>query len=292
MKSVSVIVPTFRDGDVLTTCIEALRRQTYPAELIQILVIDNTTQFELRGRATEYSPAIILHEPRSGSYAARNCGLADATGDIVAFTDADCIPSPQWIEQGVRELERFSNGALIAGRIDVFAQNPRRPTAVELFECVYAFPQKKYVEYQHFGATANVFVSKNIIELVGGFLDSLQSGGDSEFGRRVSAAGFPVVYSDLARVRHPARRLLRSLLNKARRVVRGAYDMERAGRLPKGTMAQGILSDLRPPIRACWDLVNNKSLGNIVRRCAVGGVMVIWQYYRAAYRLRLLIGKK
>jgi GT2 family glycosyltransferase len=289
MKRVSVIVPTFRDAEGLALCLAALRAQTYPAASTEILVIDNTPEFELREKAAAFAPARLLHAPSPGSYAARNRGIAAADGDILAFTDADCLPGPTWIEEGVRALERHPEGALIAGRIEVFARDPRRPTAVELFEISQAFPQQRYATVGRFGATANVFVPRKVIEAVGPFDATLASGGDGEFGQRVHAAGFPVVYAEEVAVRHPARRAIGELLGKTRRVARGAHDLERAGQLPKGSFARGLLRDLRPPVQTCWNLLRDPRLGGL-GGVKAAGVMVFWRYYRAGYRLSLLMG--
>ena len=81
-------------------CVGALREQTYPADKTEIVVVDNTPEFELSERAEMLAPARVLHEPLKGSYAARNCGIDNSTGEILAFTDADCIPAPDWAGRG------------------------------------------------------------------------------------------------------------------------------------------------------------------------------------------------
>lgn len=290
MKSVSVIIPTFRDGKILTQCLDALSRQSYPSELTEIIVVDNTPEFELRDREPALASVRLLHEPRQGSYAARNRGISEAYGDILAFTDADCLPYPNWIDEGTHALTGHPGGALIAGKIEVFAQDPQRPTAVELFQIGHAFPQELYANTRQFGATANVFVPRDVVEIVGPFDHTLVSGGDGEFGRRVHAAGFPIAYAEHATVRHPARRTLNELLCKTRRVVRGVRDLERAGHLPKGTLMRGFIRDLRPPIKTCWRFMREPRLGGGLSRLKAAGVTVLWRYYRAAYRLTLFLG--
>ncbi len=65
---------------------------------------------------SHFGQARMIHEPLPGSYAARNQGLSQARGNIVAFTDADCIPNPDWIEKGVRTLQKFPECGLVAGK--------------------------------------------------------------------------------------------------------------------------------------------------------------------------------
>jgi glycosyltransferase involved in cell wall biosynthesis len=293
LPRVSVIVPTFRDSDGLLQTLKALRRQTYPADLVELIFIDNTPEFALREAQQQFQPARILHQPKPGSYAARNRGLAETSGAIIAFTDADCEPEPDWIAQGVSALGGHPSGALVAGRIEVFAADPDRPTAVELFEIAIEFGQERFVATANYGATANVFVPRPVVDRVGPFLDSLASGGDSEFGQRVHAAGFPVVYCADAVVRHPARRRLSQIFAKSRRVLGGALDLERLGRRPAGAFRRGILHDLRPPMMTIWNILRADRLGARLggpgQRARAAAVMTVWRYHRALWRIRILL---
>lgn len=289
MTRVSVIVPSFRDAEGLEQTFHALLRQRYPTEQVELLFVDNTPEFALEARRERFRPARLLHEPTPGSYAARNRALQEATGDVIAFTDADCLPDETWIAEGVRALSANPSGALVAGRIEVFAADPARPTAAELFELAMAFPQESYVVNAHFGATANVFVPSELFRKVGPFLSGLASGGDQEFGRRVHAAGFPVVYCDTAVVRHPARRRIGDLLKKSRRVLRGVRDLERLGHLPEGSLASGLLTDMRPPVTTGWNILRDVSLGGWPRRTKAAGVLTLWRYHRAFCRVQLLL---
>jgi len=288
MDPVTVIIPTFRDNDRLLLCLSALRSQTYPADRIHIVVADNTPDFELDRIRGSLAPAELVHEPRSGSYAARNRALSLADTGILAFTDSDCIPAPDWIENGVAELQKYGGRALIAGRIDVFPADTARPTAVEVFELSLAFPQENFVKGDHFGATANVFVSRQVIDAVGPFNAELKSGGDYEFGNRVHRGGFPVVYSDRTVIRHPARMSMAEILKKNRRVEKGVFDLERMGFTPKGTFRRGSIQALRPPLGVGWHILRRSPYGAWPARVRAVGVMLLWHYHRAACRLRLL----
>jgi glycosyltransferase involved in cell wall biosynthesis len=183
---VSVIVPVFNDAERLKVCLRALEDQTYLKQLYEVIVVDNGSEESVEPVVAEFGHARVSHEERSGSYAARNRGLALARGEIIAFTDADCIPAADWIEKGVANLLRLSHCGLIAGRVDVFPQDPHRPTAVELYESRTALLQKEYVEDGGFGATANMFTRRAVFERVGLFDGGLKSGGDIEWSRRVA----------------------------------------------------------------------------------------------------------
>ena len=108
---------------------------------------------------------------------------------MLAFTDADCLPRPDWLSRGVDRLLAGSGPSFAAGRIQLFPSRPGRPTSAELFELAEGFPQESYVREQGFAATANLLVTRETFDLVGPFRAELQSGGDREWGTRAGSRG-------------------------------------------------------------------------------------------------------
>jgi glycosyltransferase involved in cell wall biosynthesis len=251
--AVSVIIPVLNDYERLELCLQALAEGSYPRARLEVIVVDNGTSADQMvdvGASREWVSQIV--EPRFGSYAARNAGLERASGDIIAFTDADCIPAKNWLERGVEALTARESIGLVAGEIDIFAADPKRPTPTEIYEMEYAFCQRRYVEEYSFGATANVFTRRDVVESVGPFEQTLISGGDREWGQRVARAGFEVVYAAEASVKHPARRTIAELWAKIQRVGTGNHQLnwidapwwpERVQHLARG------LRELAPPVR-------------------------------------------
>jgi len=219
--SVSVIVPVYNDPGGLRRCLAALAAQTYPHDRFEVLVVDNGSA-AAPGFVAEVCPrARLLVEPLGGSYAARNHGAAQAQGEVLAFTDADCEPLPAWIEQGVRALLAGNGRVAAGGRIALSCRDPEHPTAAELYEKVFGFNQRYYVETSHYAVTANLFTTREVFQRVGPFDAALTTGGDTEWGRRAYAAGTALVYAPDAVVRHPARRTVAELKAKLKRVTVG-----------------------------------------------------------------------
>ena len=224
---VSVIVPVFNDAERLKTCLDALEAQTYPKSLYEVIVVDNASDEgqNIKGVVAQFSQAIAAFESQPGSYAARNQGISLAKGEVIAFTDADCIPCHQWIEAGVNCLQDLNCG-LVAGEIEIFFKDPSRPTPVELYESIAAFHQKQWLEQEHFGATANLFTWKKVLDRVGKFDATLKSAGDREWGNRVATFGYEQSYSSDAYVAHPARSSLKQVYLKNMRIIGGLYDLQ------------------------------------------------------------------
>jgi len=218
---VSVIIPVFNDVVRLGQCLDALEKQSCSKDDYEVIVVDNASADDIKSLVSKYEGASYQYEAKPGSYAARNKGLSVATGGMIAFTDSDCIPANDWIEQGVKALQDKPECGLVGGAIEFFYKNPNRLTGVEIYECLLGFPQKKYVEEENFGATANVFTLRKVIDAVGLFNAELMSGGDSEWGKRVAAAGYPLCYVDSVRVAHPARSTYSEYYKKTVRVMSG-----------------------------------------------------------------------
>ena len=219
---VSVIVPVYDDAARLILCLEALHQQTYAPDRFEVVVIDNGSSEDIVGACRGFAQVRCVDEPRPGSYVARNTGVAASSGEVLAFTDADCLPQRDWLEQGVHRLERSPEGTIVGGSVPVFAKDPARPTSAELYESAFAFPQRRRIEEEHWGVTANLFVPSIVMAAVGPFDERARSGGDAEWCRRAHAAGYRIVYEEAARVDHPARSSVAELLRKARRVGGGA----------------------------------------------------------------------
>jgi glycosyltransferase involved in cell wall biosynthesis len=232
--SVSVVVPVFNDVERLRTCLLALAAQTYPADQVEVLVVDNASTQDVAAALPDDPRFRLLHEARRGSYAARNTGLAVATGEVLAFTDADCAPDPTWLEEGVRALAAEPAADMVGGAVEFSYASGAPVSAAELYEFRHGFPQERYLRVEHFAATANMLTWRSVLDRVGPFDARLQSGGDGEFGRRVAAAGGLQRYAERAVVRHPARATTQELLVKLARTSAGTRDAalnDGAGRL-------------------------------------------------------------
>lgn len=292
---VSVIIPVFNDAERLKACLKALENQTYPKTLYEVIVVDNGSDEGIEGVVSQFGQAVATHESRPGSYVARNKGISLAKGDIIAFTDADCIPALDWIEKGVANLLRVPNCGLVAGKIEIFAKDPAHPTAVELFETLTALAQEDFLEEGRFGATANLFTFKSVIEDVGSFDSTLKSAGDNEWGKRVFSAGYKQIYADDTCVNHPARYSLAELYKSHVRMVGGLHDCW----LKKTDYSlMTFIKDFRPPLVILirillGDIVwsrSDKKLSGLVQKLKFSLIFVFVKYVRSWEKLRLKLG--
>lgn len=165
---VSVVVPTFRRPDLLDRCLAALMAQDLSATDYEVIVVDDAACEEtkrqvecwvervaLSGHTIRYIPVTGVCHPH-GPATARNVGWDAACGEIIAFTDDDCIPTPGWLRAGAAALTDGIAGA--AGRTVV--PLPPVPTDYE-----YNASHLQHAEF----VTANCFYRRTALIMVGGF---------------------------------------------------------------------------------------------------------------------------
>ncbi len=246
---VTVIIPTYYDWKRLNLCLGALENQTYPKDKFEVIIINNAPE--------DSSPELnfsvdfkIIDEEKPGSYAARNAGLKIAKGEIIAFTDSDCIPNKDWIENAVNELADGCDR--IAGHIELFYMSEIL-TMAEIYEKSFAFNQEKYASLGN-AATGNMITRKKCFEKVGVFDETLMSGGDMEWGQRCNDQGIGVHYCINVVVNHPARHSMNELINKRKRIMGG---VSRSLQLSE---AHSIMRGFFPPIKDIIELNNSRHL--------------------------------
>ena len=153
-------------------------------------------------------------------FRSRNLGAAEARSRLYAFTDADCIAMPGWLEA---LLACRSVAPLVAG--DVRVRVTEHANAIERFEAMWRFGQESWV-HQGWAATANLLVPADAFEAVGGFDPTWrQIGEDVDFCFRARDMGYGLGYCATAVVEHHADRALRPLLGRS---FRHGYSVNQA----------------------------------------------------------------
>lgn len=185
MVKISVIIPVYKDPDGLKKTLDSLVQQSLPINEFDVIIINDGGDeyiIQLEKEYQKYSCFRFIHRsPNKGSYFSRNEGIEIATSENLAFIDADCVASHSWLETGLKYLDAYD---YVAGNIEIDYQQVNSISTYHDF--LTAFPIKEYFSNEGFGVTANLFVKKIIFDKIGLFNSVLYSGGDLEFGFRVS----------------------------------------------------------------------------------------------------------
>ncbi|NVK53924.1 MAG: glycosyltransferase family 2 protein [Flavobacteriaceae bacterium] len=222
---ISVIIPHYKDYDRLILLLNQLNQQILKRDYWEVIIVNNDPHFPFvlpESISFGYS-LTVLEEPKPGSYAARNKGITAAQGNIIAFTDADCLPDTDWLKNA---WDLFSQDfkkeiGILTGPVPLFFKDPDKLSDAEVYEKYTGFTTKAYAKEGH-AITANWFSYKSVLKELDCFNAALKSNGDSELSEKISKK-YRIVYEEGIIVRHPARYLAEDLVNKYRRLLGGTF---------------------------------------------------------------------
>lgn len=196
----TVVVPTYQRPDLLDRCLAALVAQTFAPSAFEIVVVDDAVSEAARLRVEAWARRsavpirYLAAESTQGPAAARNAGWRAARGDVVAFTDDDCVPDPRWLAEGTAVIEAGAEAA--SGRVVVPLSE--RPTDYE--RDAAGLERADFV-------TANCFVRREALEAAGGFDERYTAAWreDSDLQFTLLERGCRIERAGRAQVVHPVR---------------------------------------------------------------------------------------
>lgn len=167
----SIIIPTRNRPLQLAACLEALAEQNYPRDRFEVIVVDDGSRSPLDAVADPFHFPIqltLLRQTNAGPSRARNNGAARARGDLLAFTDDDCVPEPGWLG-ALAAAFRSCPESLLGGRtIGVLPNNPYATASQLLVSYVYAYYNRDPEEARFF-ASNNLAAPARLFRTIGGF---------------------------------------------------------------------------------------------------------------------------
>lgn len=206
--------------------------QDYPADRFEVLVVDDGSPGDAVRRAVELagrpSQVHYLRIPHAGAAAARNHGIEAARGAIVAFTDDDCIPNPDWLSE-IAAVFTETAASGVAG----LTWPINRENLVARFLDMHGALRKSIVQNQtgriDVVPTANAAYRRDALLAVNGFDDTYEKTGLSYGGEdrtltwRLLREGYEIQLSVKAQVGHEHRTTLRQMLLQGYHYGRGNY---------------------------------------------------------------------
>jgi len=216
LPQVSVVIPVYNAEDTIQQCLEKLCNQSYPCEKTEIIVVNNNSTDNSQKIINGFK-VISAIEKKKGPSAARNTGIRRATGEIIIFTDADCLADNDFIHQHVRMHEQFkktnSKYKIVGGGINGYNSNIWAQCDDFLSWHAYS-PLLSPREESYFQPTANLSVIREILlnEDVY-FDDDLFPGEDIAFCITLMRKGYKIYFHPGAVVSHINRTTFKGVLN-------------------------------------------------------------------------------
>jgi glycosyltransferase involved in cell wall biosynthesis len=227
---VSVVIPTRNRNERLRRSLEGLRGQTVPPERFEVIVVDDGSSdatpqvLEVERHRDGLDLRVLRRDAPAGPATAREEGWRSARSPLVAFTDDDCVPAPDWLERGLDAARRMPS-TIFQGRTEPDpAERSRMGPFSRTIEVTGPDPGFQ---------TCNIFYPREVLEAVDGFdaeLFPAPGGEDADLAWRAIAAGFGTAYCADALVHHAVNEL--GPLGKLRLAYRWRWAMPAVVRHP------------------------------------------------------------
>ncbi len=265
----SIIVPTFNRPEALTACVQAIRQLDYPGDRFEVIIVDDGSPIPVKtsGYARPGEVMItVLRQVNAGPASARNTGAQHAKGEILAFTDDDCIPTPQWLKEMAQSFNDAPTGLVGGWTINGLVNNLYSIASQMIVEVAYAYFLIRNSDLRFFSSN-NMAISAKLFHESGGFNSSFRTSEDREFCARWIRQGHTLVYTPKAIVHHYHHLTLTAFCRQHFSYGRGAYQFHR-------TRARCGRSLLKPDPRFYVSVFRRALSWKPLR---MAGLMGLWQ---------------
>lgn len=270
---VSVVVPTFNRQEALVACVQAIIQQDYPQDRFEVIVVDDGSSrpVTVSGLANRRNvPIVLLRLSNAGPASARNLGAQHAQGDMLAFTDDDCRPSPQWLRELAR-LIQADPGILVGGRtVNALGTNLYSAASQIIVDEAYAYFLGRGSDLAFF-ASNNMAMATEQFHANGGFDPAFRTAEDRDFCDRWIRRGALVAYASEAVVHHYHHLTFGTFWRQHFNYGRGAFRFHRA-------RAQRGRSRLRPDLRFYASVCRRGVFAPLSwKSFGMAGLLGVWQ---------------
>jgi mycofactocin system glycosyltransferase len=216
--NVSIIIPVRDQPGDLGECLASLADMDYPADLREIIVVDDGSKKDVSRIIMTENIRFIRLEESLGPAAARNIGAEKAVGDILAFLDADCTAGEKWLSEIVPFFQASGVGA-VGGLVEGY----HKKGFLDRYEATASslnMGRRLLLEGKSgatfYVPTANMLVKRDVFMSTGGFRAGMRIGEDVDFCWRLRGLGHTLLYVPFGAVAHKHRhRLDKMLLRRA-----------------------------------------------------------------------------
>lgn len=230
--SVSLIIASYQRPQQLLECLANLETLDYPRERLEIVVIDD-------GSTPPYAPLLVgwderlplrtVRQTNGGPSVARNYGVARSSGELLAFTDDDCLPRLDWLKRLVARQQQTPEAMVGGCTINGLVDNPYASASQRLIDILYAHYNADPQQARFFTGN-NMLMRRAGFEAVGGFSPLFRQAAaeDRNICARWLASGRPMIYVPEAQIIHRHNLNLRRFWRQHVAYARGAIRFQRS----------------------------------------------------------------
>jgi len=214
-KFVSIIIPNYQGGATLETCLEAAFASSY--RNFEVIVVDDCSADNSVEVIKSFPCKLVQMDRHSGAARARNIGATHSHGDILFFTDADCLLQEDTLSIVSQTISSAGPNIVFGG---TYTRIPHDKSFFSLFQSVFInYSETREMEHPDYIATHAMIIDARSFQKSGGFSEKfLPILEDVDFSHRLRQAGYQLVMNPAIQVQHIFNfSLCRSLRNAIRK---------------------------------------------------------------------------
>ncbi|UCE28783.1 MAG: glycosyltransferase [Candidatus Bathyarchaeota archaeon] len=223
---ISIIIPTRNGEKTISTLLESVMKLDYEKEKLEVIVVDGYSTDRTIELVSEY-PVELVMEDGHGLNAARNTGIKHSSGEILSFTDCDCVVPKNWVRKIVKNFNDPKTGC-VGGTVlgcdaDTFSSRYANET---LFRIMPSFKTRVVTENIHtllYPAGCNMSFRRSVLDKIGPFNEDIRYGFDEmELVERVGEAGYNTTLDPEVLIYHRHRETIEEILKQIFGYARGS----------------------------------------------------------------------
>ncbi|MFH0863185.1 MAG: glycosyltransferase [Candidatus Altiarchaeota archaeon] len=208
---VSVIVPAYNAEATIEDCVKSLLALDWPTDSLELVLVDDGSTDGTRGIIRSYPQVRLVEAKHEGPAAARNLGVKSSKGDVIIFTDSDCVVPKDWLKRVAAELDSVD---AVGGSMKPSSER----SLAERFE--QARRERLYGRARKFVTelpSCNLAFKRGVFEEAGGFDEEFRnaSAEDYDLCRKVTLKGHKILYEPGIEIVHHHSQTLGRIFRRA-----------------------------------------------------------------------------
>lgn len=196
---ISVVVPAFNCEKTIAQCIESILLQSHPVD--EVIIVDDGSTDKTSEIIQNFKNVIYLRQSNAGPAAARNLGESRASGELVFFTDSDCLADRNWILCLFKHFQE-EGVAVVSGSYGI--SNPQFRLARCVHQEIIFRHQRLMPKYPKSFGSFNFGIKKDVFRQIGRFDETYRyaSGEDNDLSYKVLKNGYKIYFEPESKVNH------------------------------------------------------------------------------------------
>ncbi|MBI2470088.1 MAG: glycosyltransferase [Planctomycetes bacterium] len=228
----SIIIPTYNRSAQLAVCLKTLTKSSYPADHFEVIIVDDGSEISqdlVVASFRNFLNITLIRQAHAGVAIGRNTGAAKAKGEFLVFTDDDCQPAPNWLQELAAHFLKYPD-CIIGGRtINILPDNIYSTASQLLISFLFGYYNTNPAQARFLNGS-NLAVPKDLFLKLGGFDKRffLVGAEEREFCARWMKYGFQMIYVPEILVYHSHELTFCTFLRQHFKYGRGAFRFHKA----------------------------------------------------------------